>query len=223
MKTYYDALFYDELGFKLYLEYVETYLNPGSVIELACGSGDLLNALQTSHDVFGVDIDQRMLDLAAKKYPELDSKLSLGDFTSFKSNKKYDNLVCIGDSLNYLLDKEDLFSFIDHSIRLSDHIILDSHHPARLDEFEEGFFEEGSTEEFDYAYEIRREEDFLIHTINFLDGNFDVIYQWVFDPKMLIERYESLGYEVKVLNDFTESEIQITGEKVRYVIDKVIL
>ena len=205
MKTYYDALFYDELGFKLYLEYVETYLNPGSVIELACGSGDLLNALQTSHDVFGVDIDQRMLDLAVKKYPELDSKLS------------------IGDSLNYLLDKEDLFSFIDHSIRLSDHIILDSHHPARLDEFEEGFFEEGSTEEFDYAYEIRREEDFLIHTINFLDGNFDVIYQWVFDPKMLIERYESLGYEVKVLNDFTESEIQITGEKVRYVIDKVIL
>ena len=62
-----------------------------------------------------------------------------------------------------------------------------------------------------------------IHTINFLDGNFDVIYQWVFDPKMLIERYESLGYKVKVLNDFTESEIQSTGEKVRYVIDKVML
>ena len=90
-----------------------------------------------------------------------------------------------------------------------------------MEEFEDGFFEEGSTDQFDYAYEIRREDDFLIHTINFLDGNFDVIYQWVFDPKLLIDRYESLGYKVKVLNDFTESEILKTGEKIRYVIDKV--
>ncbi len=221
MKTYYDALFYDEVGFNLYLSYVEKYVNPGSLIELACGSGDLLNALESSHDVFGVDIDQKMIDLALEKYPALDSKLSLGDFTNFKSEKIYDNLVCIGDSLNYLLDKEDLFSFIDHSIQLSNHLILDSHHPARLEEFEDGFFEEGSTDQFDYAYEIRREDDFLIHTINFLDGNFDVIYQWVFDPKLLIDRYESLGYKVKVLNDFTESEILKTGEKIRYVIDKV--
>lgn len=219
MKTYYDKLFANPEGIEAYASYVKDNLIPGSVLELACGTGDVL--IQLGPDAVGLDIDQDMLDQALIKYPELEGRLILSDFTSYKSDKTYDNLVCIGDSLNYLLDKKELYDFIDNSVKLSDHIILDSHHPYRLKEFEEPYFEEGSVEDFDYAYQISIEDGiFLVHLINFLDGTYDSVTQWVFDPQLLIERYQEHGYDVRVINDFDHEGLLPEGEKVRYIANK---
>ncbi len=223
MKTYYDKLFTQENGIKLYADYVFKYLKDGSVLELACGSGDLLNLMSENHEVLGVDLDPEMLKQTAIKFPMLKDKIVMHDFLTFKSDKKYDNLVCIGDSLNYILSEEDLIQFLDNAGNLSDHLILDSHHPARLLEFQDGYYEEGSTDTFDYAYEISCEDEYLLHVINFLDGHYDVINQWVFDPNIVIKHLKSLGYDVTVLNDFTEGDIHKEGEKVRYVATRSVL
>lgn len=219
MIAYYDQLFAFKEGIEAYTKFVKENLRDGSVLEMACGTGDVL--VQLGDDVVGLDIDPVMLETAVQKYPQLKDKLVLGDFTRYVSLKKFDNLVCIGDSLNYLLDEKELLQFIDNSVKLSDHIILDAHHPYRLEEFSEPFYEEGSTEDFDYAYQISIEDEtYLIHLINFLDGTFDSVTQWVFDPNILIKRYEELGYDVRVINDFDHEGILDEGEKLRFIVSK---
>lgn len=214
---YYDVLFTQKEGLEIYTKYVQDHILEGSVIEMASGTGDLLNTLSLEHDVLGVDLDPEMKTATIEKYPHLEEFFHIGDFTSYKSDRTFDNLVCIGDSLNYILNKDDLQAFVDTASDLSDHLILDMHHPYRLIEFEDGFYEEGSTETFDYAYQIDREDDYLMHIINFLDGSFEAIQQWVFHPNVLIEMLNEKGYKLSVLSDFEEGEILEEGEKVRII------
>lgn len=217
MMQYYDVLFTQEDGLKLYTQYVLDEIIEGSVIEMASGTGDLLNTLSENRDVIGIDLDETMIQTTLEKHPNLEGKVFVGDFCDYKSDRKFDNLVCIGDSLNYVLNFNDLKRFVDTASDLSDHLVLDMHHPYRLVEFEDGFYEEGSTETFDYAYQIDKEDDYLMHIINFLDGSFEAIQQWVFDPAILIGLLEDKGYSVKTLNDFTLGSILEEGEKVRIV------
>lgn len=218
---YYDALFTQEEGLKIYTQYVQDHLVSGSVIEMACGTADLLNTLSLDRDVLGVDLDETMLETARIKFPHLKDRLVQGDFLNYQSDTKFDNLVCIGDSLNYILTEDGLKQFVDTASELSDHLILDMHHPYRLVEFEDGFYEEGSTEQFDYAYQIECDEEYLMHVINFLDGTFESIQQWVFKPELLIDMLEKKGYAITVLNDLEVGPILEEGEKVRIVATRI--
>lgn len=221
MKQYYDVLFTQEEGLKVYTHYVQDHLKDGSVIEMASGTGDLLNTLSQTHDVLGVDLDPDMLLQALDKFPELEGKMTEGDFCNFTYPSKFDNLVCIGDSLNYILSHNDLKQFVETASNLSDHLILDMHHPYRLIEFEDGYYEEGSLPDFDYAYEINCDGDYLMHIVNFLDGNFDAIQQWVFDPQILIDLLEAKNYKLRIFNDLKEGQIETEGEKVRIVATRI--
>lgn len=220
MHNYYDALFFDEEGLKQYSEFVLKHAQGTTLIEMACGTGDLLNVLQDRFDLTGVDIDPSMIGQVKEKYPELKAELIVGDFTNFKINKQFDTAVCIGDSSNHLLDFEDMDKFVNVMTKLSDCIILDCHHPFRLSEFSNDYYEEGSTKDFDYAYQIEVENQNLVHVINFLDGTFDTIYQWVFDPKELIKRFEKAGYYVQVFTDHITKGMQPEGEKICMVAKK---
>ncbi|AYV34561.1 class I SAM-dependent methyltransferase [Erysipelothrix rhusiopathiae] len=220
MKTYYDSLFASKEGTQLYKEFIIKHAVGTSLLELACGTGDLLNQLNEQFDVKGVDLDDSMLALGYEKYPELSTKMVQGDFLTYNDEKTYDTLVCVGDSLNYILTEDDLLKFVDQSVTLSSHIILDCHHPYRLNEFADDYYEEGSTDSFDYAYQIEVDGSHLVHVINFLDGTFDSVYQWVFDPKILIDAYEKHGYSVSTYTDFNQAGISSEGEKVMFVITK---
>lgn len=220
MINYYDALFTNDEGLDAYYKYVSDNIVGHSIIELACGTGDILSRLNQKYDVVGIDLDETMIATTLTKFPELKGKVSEGDFLEYTDTKRYDNCVCIGDSLNYILNKEDLMKFVEVSTQLSDHIILDCHHPFRLNEFRNDYYEEGSTDAFDYAYQIEVEGEHLVHVINFLDGTFDAIYQWVFNPEILINAYKEKGYNVKVLTDFDKDGITDEGEKVRLIATK---
>lgn len=220
MIDYYDVLFADLEGTELYFEFLNSHIKGHNILEFACGTGDLLNRLSSEYQVTGIDISEDMIDILKIKYPHLADKVHVGDFLSHRSNVKYDSVICVGDSLNYILDEEDLKRFVETSTRLSDTIIVDFHHPYRINEFNEGYFEEGSTDSFDYNYIIELDGDYLIHTINFLDGNFEQVSQWVFKPNQLIELFEKQGYLVKIYTDFDFPGLLDEGEKVFCVFER---
>lgn len=219
--SYYDQIFGDKEGSRSYLKWLETFMvHPQAIIEMACGTGDLLFLLSKEHRVDGFDLDEEIIEKAKAKYPKLEDRFYVDDFLNPKKVKKYESLICINDSLNYILNLEDLEKFVENSLEFSDELFLDSHHPYRLLEFEQGYLEEGSTESFDYSYQISRDQDFLIHIINFLDGTYDSVYQWVFHPNLLIDLYKKRGYYVDVFTDFHTQGITAKGEKVMYHIYK---
>ena len=219
--SYYDQLFGDQSGSQRYLDWLQSLTHTSStILEMACGTGDLLALLSKDHEVSGFDLDPKMVKTAKEKYPELAENIYLDDFLNPATIKQVDTLVCINDSLNYILNLSDLKRFVNESIKFADEFFLDSHHPYRLKEFEDGYLEEGSQSGFDYSYQISCQDDYLIHIINFLNGSFDSVFQWVFDPKILIKLYEEKGYRVDVFTDFDHPGILAQGEKVMYHVYK---
>ncbi len=72
-----------------------------SVLELACGTGAILEKLQPHYEVTGLDASQPMLDIAAKKVPQ--ARLRREDMTRFDLGERFDVVLCVFDSINHLV------------------------------------------------------------------------------------------------------------------------
>lgn len=78
-----------------------------SVLEVGCGSGDLLGLLN-ARDVTGVDISQRQLEQARQKLPQGTFVCQAGEVLEL-GNKQFDFII-ISDTLNHVADVQALLS-----------------------------------------------------------------------------------------------------------------
>lgn len=83
------------------------------VLELGCGTGELLDAVKPSLGV-GVDFSEEMLKIARIKHPHL--RFILADAAEFASTEKFDYII-ISDLLTSLWDIQDVF----HNVQLCCH------------------------------------------------------------------------------------------------------
>lgn len=74
--------------------------NAESVLEIGCGTGNILHGLLKNYNVTGVDISEEMLKIAKKKIPK--GKFYLQDIRNFRIEKKFDVILCIYDTINHL-------------------------------------------------------------------------------------------------------------------------
>ena len=76
------------------LEKYLRYLIPpdSSVIEIGCGTGDLLAALNPKRGL-GIDISPKMIEVARKKFPHLE--FETGDFEDLQIEEKFDYVVSV--------------------------------------------------------------------------------------------------------------------------------
>ena len=77
-----------------------------SVLEIGCGTGDMLAALKPSRGV-GIDSSDRMVQIASTKYPQLNWRH--GDAQNLEIDGFFDYLV-LSDLIGYLSDVERAFS-----------------------------------------------------------------------------------------------------------------
>ena len=81
-------------------------VQPGlRVLEIGCGTGDLLAALQPS-DGLGVDFSPRMIETARQRYPNL--RFVQADLHEFIIGEPFD-IIILSDSLNELWDVQKVF------------------------------------------------------------------------------------------------------------------
>ena len=76
-----------------------------SILEIACGTGNLsVFLLKHGYDVTGMDLSPAMLKIAADKFKEngMPQKLVAANMTSIPLKKKFDAVLCLYDSINYL-------------------------------------------------------------------------------------------------------------------------
>lgn len=71
-----------------------------TVLELGCGTGNILHGLSKNYNVTGIDISLEMLKIAKKKIPK--GKLYLQDIRNFRLEKKFDVILCLYDTINHL-------------------------------------------------------------------------------------------------------------------------
>lgn len=207
---YYDLLLSDEESLSFWLKEIESE-EFNTCLELASGTGEMAKLLkEKGHEVLASDISESMKEASKLNF---DGEYQIINMISYDLNKKFDLVLCICDSINYL-NEDELDSFFKCAYNhLNDNgrLIFDMHHLERLNEFDEEYIEEGSIEDLNYQWTINADkfsktltEHFTFYTI---DGMIQENHtQNVFNPKMIISKLEETGFEVKYIEDFIPSE-----------------
>jgi SAM-dependent methyltransferase len=92
------------------------------VLELGCGSGELLNAVHPSYGV-GIDISKRIVEIAQKKFP--DYKFILNDAENIKLNEKFDYII-LSDLVGGLWDVQKVFHELKSACQKHTKIVISS-------------------------------------------------------------------------------------------------
>ncbi|MEA5026344.1 MAG: class I SAM-dependent methyltransferase [Erysipelotrichaceae bacterium] len=219
LANFYDRLIIDQGTIQPWIDFTAEYGNPGSLLELACGSGIMtLEFLKAGYQVTALDLSAQMLEQAAiktKGYPIL---YHLSDMRDFHFTKKFDTIVCFNDSLNYLTDLKDVervFDLAYQHLKPDGCLLFDVHTTARLKEFSEEFVEEGYIDDTPYQWCISAEDNSLYHTITFYQDNIpstEQHVQTVFTKAAIKSSLTRSGFNYLVFTDFNKTE-KSRGEK----------
>ncbi|MCM3039470.1 class I SAM-dependent methyltransferase [Paenibacillus motobuensis] len=117
LEEYRDPINYDlEFGgetdkYNFYLELAK--LNPGEVLELACGTGLTTIPLSKSEiHITGVDISSAMLEYARLKAKGLPVTFIEGDARTFESEKRFSMIYLTGNAFQAFLTEEDQIALL---------------------------------------------------------------------------------------------------------------
>ena len=108
--------FMDNVPYKEWGKYLKSLLeeqgiSDGLMLELGCGTGSLTEILaDAGYDMIGVDLSADMLDIAMEKREQSGNNILylLQDMREFELYGTVKAAVSICDSMNYILEKEDL-------------------------------------------------------------------------------------------------------------------
>jgi ubiquinone/menaquinone biosynthesis C-methylase UbiE len=83
-------------------ELVQKHLRSGgkTLLDVACGTGIHTGYLRQHYQVEGLDLDNRMLEVARKKMPEI--TFHQGDMLDFELLQKFDVITCLFSSIGYV-------------------------------------------------------------------------------------------------------------------------
>lgn len=122
--------------FKSDLAYIQGYLkNEQTIIELACGTGRLaLPLANQGHTVYGVDIDEGMLNYAKKKAESQDIRLHLAlqDCTQLDLPIKSNFIYMTGNSFQHFLSNESqnaLLQSVKKHLNTGGEFVFDTRNP----------------------------------------------------------------------------------------------
>lgn len=104
-----DNVPYEEWGDYLTALLRQYGIEDGLVLDMGCGTGAITRYLNEQHyDMIGIDISDEMLAIAREKSPS-DILYLLQDMRSFELYGTVRAAVSICDSMNYILDEDDLY------------------------------------------------------------------------------------------------------------------
>jgi len=109
----YDKLMYD-VNYKEWADYIEKIfevnnIKPSLVLDLGCGTGSFcLEMDKRGYDMIGIDSSVDMLSCAKDKSIDRDILYLNQDMTDFELYGTVDAIVCLMDSINYLIYKKDI-------------------------------------------------------------------------------------------------------------------
>ncbi len=223
--SYFDTIM-DFLDYNKWINFTKENIKEGStILDLACGSGIfLVNMNLYGYPTDGLDLSSQMIDLCRDKtfINHIICDLSVQDMTTFKTDKKYDNITCYFDSINHLNDISDVKRMWDN---VYDH--LNDNGLFLFDVFSYDRFLDADntdiTEEFDdftYNWKMNVELPNTLHhdiTIKGID-NFEEHYdEHFYDYKELISdpRFEL----VKIVGDF-KKRLTKKSERILIVLRK---
>ena len=241
---FYDSMMtavpYDD--WVVYLEMLITEkleVRPRQILDLACGTGNMtIRLAKKGYQIFGIDGSPKMITVAEKKARRAGVKINFspGDFCSFQVAKPVDLVICLYDSLNYLLKVEDLeqaFYQVYQALKTGGYFVFDLNTIQRLRNIKDGkrFFEgEGYycfwTDKVDLEIPLWNIQlTFFVEQANGYLKRSDEFHVERAYPLASIQRLlEGVGFQVIGLYDaFSFSPGSDYSERVYFVVQKIFI
>lgn len=223
LAQFYDPLVKDEKATQDWVDFIEKHASFQSLIEYACGSGEITLALaRKGYHVQASDLSEDMVKQAQSKKDAEKVEFSVWDMREAQEGKA-DLVLCLCDSMNYLHDDHEFKQVLRNAYNnLNDKgtFIFDVHSLDRLEEFEEEFYEEGLIDGKGYEWSIESHQDTIFQNFVFFDEEGHATYeqhiQKVFHPEDIKKWIQECGFDYEVYTDFKTFGIA-PGEKYFYI------
>lgn len=186
---------YDKLSFDLdYERYADNILKLAkeykikkeNMLELAAGSGMLTKYFfDEFENIDALDISPDMLNVFANKYDNDNINLIYYDMVEFENPGKYDLIVILLDSINYVTDPKDLQKLFDNCYKnLKDEglLVFDINSEYKMTQVFGSNCYVYEYEDIFYTWDNFYEDDLVDMHLNFFveneDGSYDRIYEY---------------------------------------------
>lgn len=236
----YDALTYD-VEYENRVDYIVGLMKKFSdipvsmILDLACGTGTVSVMLcDKGYDVIGVDSSAEMLGQAKKKQGDRDILFLNQEMRDFELYGTVDAVVCLLDSVNYVLDSEDLlscFKWVNNYLNPGGVFIFDINTKHKLENVLAGNIFNDEKDGVFYSWEnyFDDEENICEFDLNFFvqnrDGSYkrfnEIHYERAYTDREIKTMLKKAKLElVAVYDDLTENLPAKNSEKVFYIAKK---
>ncbi len=216
--TVYDKLMND-VPYEKWLENIkkiwEKYgLEPELIVDLCCGSGTMTKLLTDDGlDVIGIDKSFEMLMEARDKLP---TNLFLNqDMTEFELFGTVDSILCLCDSMNYLLEEKQVLKTLklcDNYLNPKGLLIFDINTEYKFKELLGTNTYGGNFDDFSYIWENYYDEEKQMHEYN--------TTFFIKDEDGLYEKSEEVHYEKSYTIETMKKLIEQSGLELLGVFDE---
>ena len=185
---------------------------PRKILELACGTGAVMIKLaQHGYEMWGLDCAAEMLEVARQKADKANQKIKLiqADMLDFTFDEKFDAVLCLYDSINYILDQDELIQVFENTYNVltpnglfifdvtTEHNIVQNFHLKTFAENEDDFSYIWKNT-YSYRNKICRTKltFFLRENSDFFRRDEELHLQKIFEVDEIEDLLEKTGYKV---------------------------
>lgn len=213
---YYDSLM-DEKFYEDYHNFINQYATYNTVLELGCGTGEMAVRLAKEDVlVYATDISTDMLEVARLKAMKEDVTLFLGrvNMSDFSVDTSVDLVLCLCDSINYILDKQGVKNtFINSykSLHTGGVFIFDVDSLYKMHTILKDYKEESDDDEFYFHWTVTQiAHGKVSHQLKITDKiNNDYVdeehVQQTYEKEVYVTLLEEVGFKnIQIFSDFGE-------------------
>ncbi|MDD7464611.1 MAG: class I SAM-dependent methyltransferase [Anaerococcus sp.] len=232
------AYIYDKLSFDIpydfYAQNIKELMKKHKIktdrmLELACGSGMLTKYFfDEFKSIDALDLSKEMLEVFDAKFMRNDVTLYQEDMTTFLKEDSYDLIVILLDSINYVLDENDLkrlFKNFYKNLKKGGLLVFDIN---SLYKMEEVFGDNSYIYEYEdifYTWDNNREDDLIYMYLDFFLENEDGTYrrikenqvQRIYRPDFIKNELVSFGFEdIETFDEDTFTEVKDNTQRILF-------
>ena len=213
---YYDSLmdpqFYDD-----YLKFILDHANFDEVLELGCGTGEIaIRLAKKNKKIFASDLSSDMLEVAKQKaiHENVNLMLQRVDMTDFSTSYPVDLILCLCDSLNYVLSSRSVYQTFKNvyaSLKENGTFIFDVNSLYKMNTILNDYHEQEEDDEFKFQWDVKvTEPGSVVHHVYIEDKVENEIvdenhYQRTFSVAQYKEWLVKAGFtDINCFSDFEE-------------------
>ncbi|WP_125760996.1 class I SAM-dependent methyltransferase [Companilactobacillus hulinensis] len=221
----YSELMDDDL-YNDWAAYVEKHsADAKTLLDVACGTGDLTILLADKYQVTGTDLSEEMLKIAEEKADSANVSIPFvqSNMMDLFEMKNYDVITCFDDSICYLKDEDELaitFNQVYQHLNEGGKYLFDAHSLYQMDELFPGYMFNHKEEDSAFMWSSYEGEvpHSIEHELTFFDwddsiggynANTEIHHERTYPIETFVSILEDIGFKnVSVTADFGKSEVK---------------